>query len=375
MEFRRVLFRSKRYYAVGGQTIALRDAGGTFYLLTDHLGSVVAVLDASGAVVGEQRYRPFGQQRLTPGITQTDRGFTGQQSLSAAGLVDFNARWVDTFLGTFGSPDSLIPNLFNPQALNRYSYVANNPLRYTDPTGHMLSECGQFGEECGGSPAPISSPVVATKYPPTAQTTTTKSPSQSAGTTGDQLQEYEIVMLAEVVYSETSNFTYPAEWAEGIAWVYLNRISFGVHPDLWSAVLGCQSAFSEAFYSSTGLYPAPWGAASPTASEVEAYVRDLWTWGNPDGESPRWEAALDLAQATYTEWTTYGSGSPADPTHGATNFYAASSPIAAAEQIAAFEDELGRTPGFSYVRMGPEYVGEPLDREIQLFFSNWMLFH
>ncbi len=65
----------KRYYVIGGQTIALRDGSGMFCLLTDHLGSVVAVLDASGAVVGEQRYRPFGQPRLTPGITQTDRDF------------------------------------------------------------------------------------------------------------------------------------------------------------------------------------------------------------------------------------------------------------------------------------------------------------
>ena len=81
----------KRYYAIGGQPIAVRESSGTFYLLTDHLGSVVAVLDASGAVVGEQRYRPFGQPRLTPGITQTDRGFTEQQSLAAAGLQDFRA--------------------------------------------------------------------------------------------------------------------------------------------------------------------------------------------------------------------------------------------------------------------------------------------
>jgi len=121
------------------------DVGGTFYLLTDHLGSVVTVLDAPGAVVGEQRYRPFGQPRLTPGITQTDRGFTGQRSQSAAGLQDFNARWFDTSLGAFASPDSLVQYAFSPQALNRYSYVLNNPLTYSDPTGHRACE-GPMGE-------------------------------------------------------------------------------------------------------------------------------------------------------------------------------------------------------------------------------------
>jgi len=130
----------KRYYAIGGQPIALRDAGGTFYLLTDHLGSVVAVLDATGAVVGEQRYRPFGQPRLTPGITQTDRGYTGQQSLTVAGLQDFNARWFDTSLGMFSSPDNLIPDPFDAQALGRYTYVLNNPLRYVDPTGQKYCD-------------------------------------------------------------------------------------------------------------------------------------------------------------------------------------------------------------------------------------------
>jgi len=135
----------KRYYAISGQPIALRDTGGTFYLLTDHLGSVVAVLDATGAVVGEQRYRPFGQPRLTPGITQTDRGFTGQQDLSEVGLQDFNARWFDTSLGMFASSDSLIPDPFDPQGLNRYSYAFSNPLRYTDPTGHRACE-GPNGE-------------------------------------------------------------------------------------------------------------------------------------------------------------------------------------------------------------------------------------
>ena len=103
---------------------------------------ILAVGDWLEAWVGKCWAYTLGQRRLTPGITQTDRGFTGQQSLSAAGLVDFNARWVDSSLGVFASPDSFISNLFTPQALNRYGYVLNNPLRYRDPTGAMFTEIG-----------------------------------------------------------------------------------------------------------------------------------------------------------------------------------------------------------------------------------------
>ena len=128
-------------------------AGGKFYFLTDHLGGVVAVLDGSGAMVGEQRYRPFGQPRLTPGIAQTDLGFTGQQSLPAAGLQDFNARWFNTSLGMFTSPDSLITDAFDPQGLSRYGYVFSNPLRYTDPSGHR--PCEYDLDACRPAPAPV----------------------------------------------------------------------------------------------------------------------------------------------------------------------------------------------------------------------------
>ncbi len=43
---------------------------------------------------------------------------------------------LDPWIGRFIQPDSIVPNPANPQALNRYSYVYNNPMRYTDPTGH-----------------------------------------------------------------------------------------------------------------------------------------------------------------------------------------------------------------------------------------------
>jgi RHS repeat-associated protein len=140
----------ERYYAIGRAPIAMRNADGTYYLLTDHLGSVVSVLDGSGAQVYEQRYKPFGQPRLSTSGSPTDRGFTGQRELAQAGFADFNARWFDMSLGGFASPDSLIPDPFNPQSLNRYGYVLNNPLRYIDPTGHR--ECDeQWG--CEGRPS------------------------------------------------------------------------------------------------------------------------------------------------------------------------------------------------------------------------------
>ena len=52
------------------------------------------------------------------------------------GLYFYNARYYDATIGRFISPDSIVPNPANPQSLNRYSYCLNNPLRYTDPSGH-----------------------------------------------------------------------------------------------------------------------------------------------------------------------------------------------------------------------------------------------
>ncbi len=51
----------RKYYAFAGMTIAMNDGSGLKYFITDHLGSVVAVTDASGALLSEQRYMPFGQ--------------------------------------------------------------------------------------------------------------------------------------------------------------------------------------------------------------------------------------------------------------------------------------------------------------------------
>ena len=84
-----------------------------------------------------------GGNRGTTFSDLTTKRFTGQyheQALPGGeGLAYYNARWYDPQLGRFVSPDSIVPSPSNPQSLNRFSYVRNNPLNRIDPTGH--AEC------------------------------------------------------------------------------------------------------------------------------------------------------------------------------------------------------------------------------------------
>ncbi len=106
-----------KYYSFGGQTI-LRDADGLKYMLTDHLGSVVAVTDASGALLSQTRYLPFGLPRTdVDPISQTDLTdftYTGQRANSYIKLYDYGSRWYDPLLGRFLQPDVIIPDATNP---------------------------------------------------------------------------------------------------------------------------------------------------------------------------------------------------------------------------------------------------------------------
>lgn len=123
--------------------VAVNDGTGLQYLLADHLGSTVAVTNASGTLTSQQRYLPFGEERAIPNspILATDFGYTGQRLLDSGmgGIMDYKARFYSPSLGRFQQPDTLIPNPANPQSWNRFSYVYNNPVKYNDPTGHAIS--------------------------------------------------------------------------------------------------------------------------------------------------------------------------------------------------------------------------------------------
>lgn len=103
---------------------------------SDHLGSTRLVTNSSGAVEQITSYHPFGATLGNGGTANVPYKYTGQE-LDETGLYDYHARLYDPVLGRFISADTLVPNPGNPQDLNRYTYAHNNPLLYTDPSGHF----------------------------------------------------------------------------------------------------------------------------------------------------------------------------------------------------------------------------------------------
>ena len=80
----------------------------------------------------------YGAERSTTDDPQTDRTFTGQKSDTTDLLYD-NARYYGPALGTFISPDTIIPDAGIVIDCNRSLYTRGNPLRYTDPSGNILA--------------------------------------------------------------------------------------------------------------------------------------------------------------------------------------------------------------------------------------------
>ena len=129
------------------------------YQLKDHLGSVSALVDHLGALIFKNgveqvfSYDSWGQRRdaqtwlaySDSGGTQrtsreTNRGFTGHEMLDEVGLVHMNGRIYDSEVGRFLSGDPHVQAPENSQNYNRYAYVLNNPLSYTDPSGYFFKK-------------------------------------------------------------------------------------------------------------------------------------------------------------------------------------------------------------------------------------------
>jgi RHS repeat-associated protein len=123
------------YYLVNNQLVAKKNPDGTKqYYHNDHLGSTSVLTNQAGALVEETQYDPWGEVKT--GGTKSKFQYTGQEKDDETGLNYYNFRYYDSHIRRFTQPDDIIQDPYNPQDLNRYSYVRNNPLRYTDPSGH-----------------------------------------------------------------------------------------------------------------------------------------------------------------------------------------------------------------------------------------------
>jgi len=143
----------KRY--LGGIAIAdyypATQQQNILYLVKDHLGSVHTTVTESGLVANASgmSFGAFGERRsadwsgplaLVLQQVQNDkstRGFTGHEHADGLGIIHMNGRIYDPKLGRFLQADPFVQAPNNTQSLNRYSYVFNNPLSYTDPSGYF----------------------------------------------------------------------------------------------------------------------------------------------------------------------------------------------------------------------------------------------
>ncbi len=155
-----------KYYYAGSQRIAMRKNGTLNYIIGDNLGSTSLVTDASGNIINQTLYKAWGEERYSSGTKQTGYGYTGQYSYASDfGLHFYNARWYDSSLGRFAQADTIVPG--GVQGYDRYAYTNNNPIKYTDPSGHIgcdedaNGKCISFSyKDKGPFPKPNPSPVV-----------------------------------------------------------------------------------------------------------------------------------------------------------------------------------------------------------------------
>lgn len=152
----------KEYIFFNGKRVARRDLsdGSVKYYFSDHLGSASVITNAAGAMppLEESDYYPYGGEIAVAGGDPNTYKFTGKERDAESELDYFIARHysaalgrfmqsdefsggpVDSFSGETTMPPGPLPysNIANPQSLNKYSYVANMPVRFTDPTGHCF---------------------------------------------------------------------------------------------------------------------------------------------------------------------------------------------------------------------------------------------
>ena len=127
----------RHFIYAGDMKVAKKEGAVTTFIHNDHLSGSNVSTDTNGDPVELNDYYPYGDARIEDrvGSYENDYTFTGQEHDEETGQYYYGARYYNSGLGRFTSQDPWFGDIENPQSLNKYSYVLNNPLRYVDPTG------------------------------------------------------------------------------------------------------------------------------------------------------------------------------------------------------------------------------------------------
>jgi RHS repeat-associated protein len=135
-----------------------RPSGTVHYYFSDKLGSASVITDAGGNVQQQYFYYPYGGLISSIGSDPNHYKFNGKERDAESNLDEFGARYYTSAIGRFMTPDwadnaTAVPyaNFGNPQSLNLYSFVENNPTTTGDPDGHCSTNptTGGGGTDCG----------------------------------------------------------------------------------------------------------------------------------------------------------------------------------------------------------------------------------
>lgn len=124
-----------KYYTAGDLLIARND-GDVYYFHSDVAHATRLETDSGGKLANSYEYWSSGEPYRVSEAVDHDIGFSGARSDDSLGLIAMGARVYDPVIGRFLSADSVIPNAYRPQSLDRYSYVENDAINHWDPSGH-----------------------------------------------------------------------------------------------------------------------------------------------------------------------------------------------------------------------------------------------
>ena len=121
-----------------GERVSVDKSKESSYYLYDGRNSVTGILTETANLTNSYQYDPYGN--LTSGTADGVNyyGYNGESTNVKTGLQYLRARYYDAENGTFTTEDSDLGTTENPLTRNRYDYTTNNPLNYSDPTGHSL---------------------------------------------------------------------------------------------------------------------------------------------------------------------------------------------------------------------------------------------